>query len=180
MSASAADFDDEVLGHGLPDAAATCIRDAGRQRAADPARALERLLEARRLAPAHPATLIALYRFHFYGHRLAAARELALDALQLGGGSLGLPARWQDVAPQAMGGARFDPATRFYLFALKGYAYLSLRLGELETAAQALELLHRLDPEDRVGGKVLSTVLARAGRDEDETEDEPVSAEAAA
>lgn len=168
MSAGGADFDDEVFGHGLPDAAAACIRDAGPIRSADPARALQLLLKARQLAPGHPATLIALYRFHFYGHRLAAARELALEALALVSRSLDLPVRWQEVAPQALAGARFDPATRFYLFALKGYAYLSLRLGDFAPAGEALELLRALDPEDRVGARLLATVMARGGRDDED------------
>jgi tetratricopeptide (TPR) repeat protein len=170
MTAAGIDFDDAVFGHGLPDAAADCIRDAGLARSRDSARALALLQRARELAPDHPATLIALYRFHFYGHRLAAARELALEALALGAGKLGLPEHWQQLAPQAMAGARFDPATRFYLFALKGYAYLSLRLGDLDPAAQALQLLRALDPDDRVGAALLGEVLARGGRDDEEEE----------
>lgn len=174
MTAAGIDFPDAVFGHGLPDAAAQCVRDAGLVRSRDPARALELLQRARSLAPDHPATLIALYRFHFYGHRLAAARDLALEALALAAGKLGLPPVWQELAPQAMAGARYDPATRFYLFALKGYAYLSMRLGDLAPAAQALQLLRALDPEDRVGAALLAEVLARGGRDEEE---EPASSD---
>jgi Flp pilus assembly protein TadD len=63
-------------------------------------------------------------------------------------------------------------APRFYLFALKGYAYLSLRLGEAEEGAAVLALLEQLDPTDSLGHRVLGAVLARAGRDVDY--DEPV------
>jgi Flp pilus assembly protein TadD len=68
--------------------------------------------------------------------------------------------------------ARPRGGPRFYLFALKGYAYLSLRLGEAEEGAAVLALLEQLDPTDSLGHRVLGAVLARAGRDVDY--DEPV------
>lgn len=166
-----AGFDDEVFGHGLPEQARLCIVDAGLVRSAQPLLALELLQQARALAPEHPATLIALYRFHFYGHQLPAARALAGEALVLGARALGLPADWQQVPACELPGARYDAATRFYLFALKGQAYLDLRLGAFEDAAAALALLRALDPQDHVGGRLLDQVLARAGRD-DEDDDE--------
>jgi len=171
MDTTTAGFDDEVFGHGLPEAARLCILDAGIVRSAEPLLALEFLRRARQIAPEHPATLIALYRFHFYGHQLREARAIAEQSLALGARSLGLPECWQDVPAVAMSGARYDASTRFYLFALKGYAYLSLRLGEPEVAAPALAMLHTLDPDDYVGGKLLTVVMARAGRDEDESDD---------
>jgi hypothetical protein len=114
------------------------------------------LLKARALAPSHPATLIALYRFHFYGHRLHEAREIAKQSLDIGRAALG------DTLEVTDEQARFEAATRFYLFALKGYAYLSLRLGDIEEGRRALAELKALDPQDRVGGGVLTHVLARA------------------
>ena len=66
-----------------------------------------------------------------------------------------------------------EPLPRFYLFSLKGYAYLSLRLGELDTGRAALAKLGELDPANRVGHRVLDDVLARMGRDDIGYEDCP-------
>lgn len=172
------DFDVAVLGGGLPAEVESLIREAGLVRA-DRARALPLLLRAQELAPTHPATLIALYRFHFYGHDLQAAREVAQLSLRVArqalepqwGGSDALTLS----VPVSDEQARFDAAVRFYLFTLKGLAYLSLRLGDIELGRRALHALQQLDPQDRVGGGVLAKVLARAEAgllyDDDEGDD---------
>lgn len=164
-------FDTAVLGQGLDPQVEALIAQAGLVRSqrelAEPL-----LLKAKALAPTHPATLIALYRFHFYGHRLREAREVATEALAVARAAL--LSQTCDPAAAALPRitdeqARFDAAVRFYLFSLKGYAYLSLRLGDLDTGRAALAELRELDPQDRVGGAVLAVVLARAeGGDADE------------
>lgn len=159
------DFDDAALGRGLPPEAESLIARAGRLRHV-PDEALALLLAARAQAPAHPAPLIALYRFHFYGHRLREARQVAEEALAVAHTALGPD--FGTVAPDEAA-ARFDAAVRFYLFSLKGCAYLSLRLGELDAGRAALAELRRLDPHDHVGGALLARVLARQGTDDDET-----------
>lgn len=160
----AMDFADGVLGAGLPPEVEALIAQAGRL-PADPAQAEALLQQARRLAPTHPAPLIALYRFHFYGHRLQAAREVAHAALDVARAALG---PGFGVSPPSEAEVRFDPSVRFYLFTLKGQAYLSLRLGDTAAATGALGELQRLDPQDRMGGAVLATVLARAALDPDD------------
>ncbi len=162
-------FDHAALGHGLPAPVEALIGRAGQLRHL-PHEAEPLLLEARRQAPKHPATLIALYRFYFYGHRLADARAIASESLAVARDALGPDF---GSAPPGEMEARFDASVRFYLFALKGYAYLSLRLGELDAGRAALIELRRLDPQDRVGGAVLARVLARLGRDPDEVDDAP-------
>ncbi len=168
------DFDDAVLGHGLPPEAEAALREAGLHRQ-DPPRAMAALMRAQSLAPEHPAVLIAQYRDHFYGHRLAPARDIARRALLAGAKALGLPACWREVPRQPLEGARDVPAVRFYLFVLKGYAYLSLRLDDLTEARDALAVLRDLDPEDRVGAALLEgvrqrreRVLARGGDEDDD------------
>ncbi|MEY4764266.1 MAG: hypothetical protein RI907_939 [Pseudomonadota bacterium] len=159
------DFDLAVLGRGLPAEVEAWLRQAGQLGPHAP-QALELLLQARAAAPEHPATLIALYRYHFYGHRLSQALEVAEETLAHARAAL-MPPVAED--PGALPHitdeqARFDAAARFYLFTLKGYAYLSLRLGRLDSGRLALSTLRLLDPQDRLGGAVLQAVLARAER----------------
>lgn len=157
-------FDDAVLGRGLPADVEALIAQAGRVRHL-PQEAEALLLQARAMAPDHPATLIALYRFHFYGHRLREARVVAEEALTAARAALGPDFGSVPITEHQ---SRFDAATRFFLFTLKGYAYLSLRLGEFDVGRKAIAELRQLDPEDRVGGSVLAQVLQRMGRDEDD------------
>jgi hypothetical protein len=159
------DFDAAVLGAALPAGVDAALREAGEHRS-DPVRSTAALMRALALAPEHPAVLIALYRHHFYGHRLRQARQVARQALVVGARALGLPLVWREVPPCPLPGAQTEVRTRFYLFVLKGYAYLSLRLDDASEARDALALLRALDPEDRVGAAVLEAVRQRAGRDE--------------
>ncbi len=164
MDTAAPDLDDmatafahTALGGGLSPAVDALIAEAGRLRHL-PEQALPLLARARDAAPRHPVPLIALYRFHFYGHRLAEARSAGEDALAIARTALG--AEFGDVPPSD-DAARHDAAVRFYLFTLKGLAYLNLRLGAMDDARLMLGELRRLDPRDHVGGALLSHVLAR-------------------
>lgn len=165
-----AGIDAAVLGAGLPAVVEELIAQAGaiRHRAME---ALAMLETAHDLAPRHPATLIALYRFHFYGNRLAEARDVSLRALDMASAALGLPTDWRAVAADARFAA-LEPLPRFYLFSLKGYAYLSLRLGEIDLGRAVVAKLDQLDPLDRVGHRVLRDVIARIGREDADYEDE--------
>lgn len=167
--ADPADFGDAVLGGRLPAAAEAALAQAGRDRA-DRVLAMAALMRATALAPDHPAVLVALYRHYFYDHEFACARDVARRALFVATRTLGLPPLWRQVPAQPLPGARFDPATRFFLFVLKGYAYLSLRLGDATEARDALTLLRALDPDDCVGGALLEAVRLRheSGADDDD------------
>jgi hypothetical protein len=172
-TAALPDFDAALLGGALPVAAAQALQQASALRR-QPDAELAALNRAQRAAPEHPAVLIAFYRYHFYGHRLQPARAVARRALVVGASALGLPEVWRDAPQRALPGARHDAATRFFLFALKGLAYLSLRLGDAAEARDALALLRVLDPDDRVGAAVLEDVRQRALRGEaDDDADAP-------
>ncbi|WP_042337758.1 tetratricopeptide repeat protein [Paraburkholderia ferrariae] len=155
MDDALARFAQSALGGGLASEAAQLLAEAGRVRER-PAEALGLLERARAVAPAHPAPLIALYRFHFYGHRLADARAVGEDALSIARSVLGADFGRE---PPSRDAVRYDAAVRFYLFTLKGLAYLHMRLGELARARALLAELRSLDPEDQVGGAVLLHVL---------------------
>jgi hypothetical protein len=81
------------------------------------------------------------------------------------------------VPRRALPGARHDPATRFFLFALKGLAYLSLRLADGAEARDVLVLLRSLDPQDHVGAALLEGVRQRdlrrrqSGAEDDDADD---------
>ena len=98
------------------------------------------LRSAQALAPDHAAVLIGLYRFYFYKGRLAEALEIA--ALPDQGG-----AREQSAGRLAR---RREPRTRYSAATttccrgssssrLKGYAYLQMRLGNLEEGRAAVD-----------------------------------------
>lgn len=153
---AASAFAHAVIGGQLsPQVRALLDQAAALPHQADEAQAL--LEQARAAAPRHPAPLVALYRFHFYGHRLAQAQQVGEDALAVVRGVLGPDFGDQPPSDEQ---ARGDVCVRFYLFALKGLAYLSLRLGQLDEAVRLLRELKRLDPADHVGGALLWHVLA--------------------
>jgi len=170
MNADRLGFDDELaafadgaIGGGLSPQVEALIMQAGLLRHL-PQEALPLLEQARAQAPRHPAPLIALYRFYFYGHQLTKARAVGEDALAIARTALG-PNFGDEPPSDDM--ARHDAAVRFYLFTLKGLAYLNLRLGVLDEAHLMLGELRRLDPQDHVGGALLAHVLARREKGDD-------------
>ena len=148
-------FADGVIGAGLSPQVHALITQAGLLRHL-PQQALPLLEQARAAAPRHPAPLIALYRFYFYGHQFEPARAIGEDALAIARTALGLDFGDEPPADEA---ARGDAAVRFYLFTLKGLAYLAMRLDEMDEAHKLLMELRRLDPKDHVGGALLWHVL---------------------
>jgi len=159
---------DAVLGGGLPPEAELRLHQAGLSYHATDV-ALEHLRQAEALAPEHPAVLIGFYRFYFYKGRLADALTVAERCLTLSARDIGLPADWrQTTAAQAAFGRYDSVAARFFLFTLKGYAYLQMRVGNLQEGQAAAAKLMELDPSDKIGARVLLDVAARAERDDDE------------
>ena len=54
------------------------------------------------------------------------------------------------------------------MFTLKGCAYLSMRLGDMEQGSVLVDKLIELDPTDKLGGSVLRGVLERVGQNDDD------------
>jgi len=155
-----------VLGGGLPEAAERQLElAAASYHLGDVAE--RHLKSAGALAPGHVAVLIGLYRFYFYKGRLAEALEVAKLCLDKAALDNRLSGDWREVQ---VGDAEFgvydQPLPRFFLFTLKGYAYLNMRLGNLENGRDAVRKLLELDPSDKVGAKVLLEVLDRVGQDD--------------
>jgi len=100
--------------------------------------------------------------------RLAEALAIAKRCLAKAARENRLAADWRTVAASDAVFDRYDDMLpRFYLFTLKGYAYLQMRLGNLEEGRAAVLKLLELDPSDKVGARVLLGVLERTGRDDE-------------
>jgi tetratricopeptide (TPR) repeat protein len=156
-----------LLGGGLPPEAEHHLWEAGKSYHLDDV-AEAHLKEAEALAPGHAAVLIGLYRFYFYKGRLRDALAVAEQCLEKAARENRLVADWRLVtAGEARFGSYEDMLPRFYLFTLKGYAFLQMRLGNIEEGRTAVVKLLELDPSDKVGAKVLLDVLRRVGQDDD-------------
>lgn len=160
-------LDSPLLGGGLPAEAQRHLERAGLSyHLTDVAET--HLIAADAIAPDHAAVLIAFYRFYFYKGRLADARQVArlcIDKamrLNLLGGD------WRLVGPSDAAFGEWEALLpRFFLFSLKGYAYLSMRVGDVDEGRRAAEKLIALDARDRIGARVLLDVLDRMGVDDD-------------
>lgn len=157
-----------LLGGGLPaEARAHLDKAAERYQLTDVAET--HLFAAEKIAPDHAAVLIALYRFYFYKGRLAEALDVARACVEKAARLNVLDDNWRKVrADDANFGEWEALLPRFFLFSLKGYAYLSLRLGALREGRDAAEKLLELDPRDRIGARVLIDVLDRMEEAEEE------------
>ncbi|MGO9547166.1 MAG: hypothetical protein ACLPPF_20525 [Rhodomicrobium sp.] len=168
ISAEDAVLSAAVLGAGLPDMAAWHLRLAARAYRDDRV-AEAHLWRAQAFAPTHAAVLIGLYRFYFYKHRLAEAFGVAEICLAKAARDNGLALDWRQVRPADAAFSDYAAVLpRFYLFTLKAYAYLSMRLGDLTAGRAMVTKLLELDPSDKIGAKVLLGILNRIGLDDDE------------
>jgi hypothetical protein len=154
------------LGGALPPAVQTALDAAGAAWNDEPA-AEAHLATAYALAPTHPAVYIAQYRYLFYKNRLDEALHTGMRCLARAAADNGLSADWRDVRAAQAEFSGWGVALRFYLFTLKGCAYLSLRLGRVDQGRAMIAKLRELDPKDRLGGSVLEAVLARKGDDDE-------------
>jgi len=156
-----------LFGQGLPHEAEDHLWEAGLSYHLDEV-AEKHLQEAQALAPDHAAVLIGLYRFYFYKGRLAEALEVAKRCLVKAAQENGFASDWRRVVAMDAGFAAYENILpRFFLFSLKGYAYLQMRLGNLAAGHEAVVKLLELDPSDKIGARVLLDVLNRMGQDDD-------------
>ena len=168
LSSDEALMADALLGGGLPVEAESEIKQAGLAYHDDLV-AEGHLRRAAELAPGHPAVLISFYRYYFYKNRLREALAVAKDCLAIATAQNNLPANWRDVRPGSAVFDRYEEVLpRFFLFTLKGYAYLNMRLGQTEEGVAAARKLLDLDPSDKIGARVLLDVAARAEQDDDD------------
>lgn len=159
---------DAILGQGLPAQAEWHLSQAGQSYQQDNI-AESHLQCARLIAPNHVAVLISLYRYYFYKGRLPQALSVAIQCLDRAQLEMGLPGDWRHVKILDADFNDFGAVLpRFFLFTLKGYAYLNMRLGDMSEGRMALDKLMQLDPDDKMGWSVLLGVLERMGQDDDD------------
>lgn len=142
------DEDDKLdFGH-LPPAVDHLLHQGVAAHFADPALAERHFLAALALAPdtlpAHRCLVKHYNRCRQFDKTLPAARGWVAAARQAG-----LPADWL-LWQKAPGSA---------LAALKGLAFIELRLGRPERAEAAIRRVLALDPEDGVGGSVIAALI---------------------
>lgn len=160
-------FAEALLGGGLPEKAEWHLWQAGLTYHADDV-AEAHLKQAEELAPGHAAVLIGLYRFYFYKGRTKEALHIARRCLEKAAKENNLPSDWRNVSAGDASFGRYEEiAPRFFLFTLKGYAYLQMRLGNVEEGREAVLKLLDLDPSDKIGARVLLDVIERMGQDND-------------
>lgn len=160
---------DALLGDGLPPQAEAHLRQAGLSYHED-AVAEDNLEKARQLAPDHAAVLIGFYRFYFYKGRLEEALGIARICLAKAIRDNHIQANdWRSVRATDAVFDQFDALLpRFFMFTLKGYAYLNMRLGNIEEGKEAVRKLLELDPKDKIGAGFLLDVAVRMGLEEDD------------
>ena len=159
---------DAILGQGLPAEAEWHLTQAGQSYQQDNV-AEQHLQNARLIAPDHVAVLIGLYRYYFYKGRLSNALSVCIQCLDRAQLEMNLPGDWRQVQPDDADFNDYGAVLpRFFLFTLKGYAYLNMRLGDVTEGRSALVKLLELDRDDKMSGSVLLDVLNRMEQNDDD------------
>lgn len=124
----------------------------------------ERLLRAYFKAPENLSVLVALYRYFYYQHRYDDALEVAERSMRVVSHRLGITQDWRALGETDLARGVQDSMTlfRFYLYALKGSAYLKLRIGLPQEALARLQVIAKLDPVDRMGVQPLIDLAKEA------------------
>lgn len=142
----------------LPDAVDTLLQEGVRAHRSDVGAADALFRQALTLAPDALPVHLCLYKIHAYSGRLDAALAAVEAAILEAARQAGLEADWRlwPALPEAEGAARFA------LYSLKALAFVRLRRGEAAHARAILTALTRIDPADRVGAGVVSTLAERS------------------
>ncbi len=119
------------------------------------------LLRAFLIAPEHLSTLVALYRYYYYQHRLDDALHVVQLAIRISARQLHLHEDWRDVNSEsvAAGAHRSVGLVRFYLLALKAAGFVMVRMGNVDEGTDAMKKVLEHDPSDRLKTKDLLEVI---------------------
>jgi hypothetical protein len=177
-SRDSASRDDESLlshplfGGGLPPLAEQFLARAGDHYSSDRI-AEDYLDQAQKLAPDHFAVLIGYYRYYFYKGRLREALAISTVCMAKAAREKNFATDWRAVRKEdADFGDYGDVIARFFMFCLKGYAYLLLRLGDFAEGRAAIAKLLELDASDKINARLLIDILERQDDDDESADDE--------
>jgi tetratricopeptide (TPR) repeat protein len=122
------------------------------------------LQQAYALAPEDLTVLVALYRFYYYQHRYQDALDIAFQAMRAVAPAISFPADWLKLSFTHLANGVLVSFTlvRFYLLALKGAAYLNLRMGNIADGIYMLKKVVEFDSKDRLGAKALLQSISPA------------------
>ncbi|MHB1229940.1 MAG: tetratricopeptide repeat protein [Halothiobacillus sp.] len=135
----------------------------------DDVKAERHLRQALEIAPKQIVVHLGLYKFYFYKGRWREAIAVAQNCLRMTADELDLSTDWQQVTPGEAAFDRFDDArARFYLFVLKAYGYLQLRLGDYDAGRAVLHKVTELDPQDTIQVRPLLAVFDQKDDSDDE------------
>ncbi len=155
--AAAGFFEDAVLfSPNMPEAVNSLLQTAVIKSRSDKPAAEQLFLEAQALDVSCLQTYFALYKFYFYQARLAEAESCVKEALVEASKQGGIPS---DPFALKQAAAQYDmyanEARLFYLYTLKAYAFIQLRLDNAHLAEEMLAVIQVLDPQDRSGASVI-------------------------
>jgi hypothetical protein len=119
------------------------------------------LSQAARLAPEHPAVLLAHYRYYLYKHRYPEAERYARLCLGQAAVELGLPAVLLDTAPSDADFTSSEPRIRFWLYGMQALGYVVIRAGREPEGIALMRKVVELDPTDQTKTRVLLDVIER-------------------
>lgn len=127
----------------------------------DTERAETLLWTAQRMAPERLEVYVALYKFYFYKFRLDDAERVVFLALDTAAGQGGFNPDWQVLTPSSAQWSVQDGPERAYLYSMKALAFIRLRQEKTAEGEAVLAKLQELDPDDQVGGSVISQLAER-------------------
>ena len=122
------------------------------------------LLKAFAIEPENLSVLVALYRFYYYQHRYPEAIDIAYQAMTVTAPMISFPDHWSEITMRHLGIGVMKSFTtvRFYLLALKGCAYLHLRMNKIDQGVRMLNKVIEMDSQDRLGAKGLLQAMGPA------------------
>jgi tetratricopeptide (TPR) repeat protein len=117
----------------------------------------EYLQQAYRLAPNNMTVLVALYRFFYYQQRLPEAIDIAYQVMAGVAPIIGFPDHWRKLQFKHLAYGVMESFTlvRFYLLAVKGAAFMNLRIGNIAEGVEMLNKVVEFDSNDRLGARAL-------------------------
>ena len=116
------------------------------------------LLAAKKVLPEQLEISMALYKMYAYSNRFEDSLAMIELVLQQAATEAGFNEDWRQLSPGDVDASPPDRFTRYYLYSMKAWGFVNLRMGNIDEAMAVLEKLLALDPGDEVGGSVVYSI----------------------